>query len=64
MAHHRGNIPYQQQNDLLENELSNKAKQLKQVAIKIGDVTRAQNKMLSEMVWAHKILPSIFTMIN
>ena len=49
-AHQRSNIPYQQQNETLESELSKKTSRLKQIAIKIGDEARYQNKMLSDMV--------------
>ena len=50
MAHHRSNIPYQEQNDLLESELSAKTNRLKQIAIKIGDEARYQNDLLKKMV--------------
>ena len=51
MAHQRSNIPYQAQNDMLEQELAAKTNRLKSIAIKIGDEARYQNKLLADMVW-------------
>lgn len=50
MAHQRSNIPYQAQNDMLEQELAAKTNRLKSIAIKIGDEARYQNKLLADMV--------------
>ena len=48
MAHHR--TAYSSQNDAMEDLLASKVGSLKDIAIKIGDEARYQNKMLNEMV--------------
>ena len=48
MAHHR--TAYSSQNDAMEDLLASKVGSLKDIAIKIGDEARYQNKMLAEMV--------------
>ena len=48
MAHHR--TAYSGQNDQMEDLLASKVGSLKDIAIKIGDEARYQNKMLADMV--------------
>lgn len=48
MAHHR--TAYSGQNDQMESLLASKVGSLKDIAIKIGDEARYQNKMLADMV--------------
>ena len=51
MAHHR--TAYSGQNDQMESLLASKVGSLKDIAIKIGDEARYQNKMLADMVKYH-----------
>ena len=49
MAHHRQSH-YGSQNDQMENLLQSKVGSLKDIAIKIGDEAKYQNKLLRDMV--------------